>query len=77
MSFRAHKSCRIVIIKGRSRNSTPFSIKNPLTPTDFSDFIPSINSQPVKFLGHIIDGSLSDTKSISELEKSCLQFLKL
>ena len=77
MSYKAHKFCSIVIIKGRSINSTPFSIKNPSTPKDFSNFIPSIHSQPVKFLGRIIDGSLSDRKSISELEKKLLSGLKI
>ena len=49
-----------------------------MIPTDFSYFIPSIHSQPVKFLGgRIIDGSLSDTKSISGLEKKLLSGLKV
>ena len=71
MSYRAHKFHSIVIIKGMSMNSTPFSIKKLPTSSDFSNFIPSIHSQPAKFLGHIIDGSVSERKSISELEKSC------
>ena len=77
ISYRAHESPSIVIIKGRSMNSTPFSIEKPSTPTDFSNFIPSIHSQPVKFLGHIIDGSLSDRKSVSELEKKLFSGLKI
>ena len=63
LEFRADKSRSIIIIKGRSMNISPSS-----DPSDFSSFIPSIDTQPVKFLGHIIDGSLTDKKSIEELE---------
>ena len=57
-------------------NLTPFSIEKRSTPTDLSNFIPSSHSQPVKLLGCIIDGSLSDRKSISELEKKLLSGFK-
>ena len=42
MSSMAHKSCTIVIIKGRSMNSTAFSTKNLSTPTNHSKFILSV-----------------------------------
>ena len=72
MSFRADKSRSAVIIKGKSLNTTPFKVKEPTSPTDFSCYIPSFHSKPVKFLGRIIDGSLSDRKSIKELEDKLL-----
>ena len=53
-------------------NSTPFKVQEPSSPSDFSCYIPSIQSKPVKFLGRIIDGSLSDRKSIKELEQKLL-----
>ena len=77
MSYKAHKSHSIVIIKGRSMNLTPFSIKKLSIHTDFSNFAPSIDSQPAKFLGHIIHGSLNNKKSISGLEKKLLSGLKI
>ena len=58
-------------------NLTPFSIRKPSTPTGFSNFILSIHSQPLKFIGQIIDGSLSDRKSMLELEKKLLSDLKI
>ena len=56
LTFRADKSRSIVIIKGRSMNSTPFSVSSPRELFDFTSFIPSIHSRPVTFLGRIIDG---------------------
>ena len=58
-------------------NSTPFRVKEPSSPTDFSCYIPSIHSKPVKFLGRIIDGSLSDRKSTKELQDKVLTGLKV
>ena len=58
-------------------NLTPFSIKKLSIHTDFSNFAPSIDSQPAKFLGHIIHGSLNNKKSISGLEKKLLSGLKI
>ena len=60
MKFRADKSRSFVIVKGRSLNTTPFCTSPPANPTDFSSYIPSIHTEPVKFLGRIINGSLSD-----------------
>ena len=51
---------------------TPFSVSPPSDPSDFSSFIPSIHTQPTKPLEHIIDGSLTDRKSIEEIEAKLL-----
>ena len=72
LTFRADKSRSKVIIKRRSMNTTPFSVSSPREPSDFLSFIPSIHSKPIKFLGGIIDGSISDRKSLDELEKKLL-----
>ena len=67
MYFRADKSCSIVIVRGKSMNTTPFYVTEPSTPSDFTNYIPSIHSVPVKLLGRIINGSLTDRNSIDEL----------
>ena len=77
LTFRADKSRSIVIIKGKSINITPFPVSSPKEPPDFTSFIPSIHSKPVKFLGRIIDGSISDRKSLDELEKKLLDGLNI
>ena len=77
MEFRADKSHSFVMIKGKSLNCTPFYVSKSPVPTDFSDYIPSIHSAPVKFLGRIIDGSIFDRKSIDELEQKLLEGLKV
>ena len=77
LKFRADKSRSIVIIKGRSMNTTPFAVSPSSDPSVYSSFIPSIHTQPVKFLGRIIDGSLTDRKSIEELEDKLLSGLKI
>ena len=77
MSFRADKSRSIVIIKGRSMNSTPFNVNEPSSPTDFSCFIPAIQSNPIKFLGRVIDWSLSDRKCVKEMEDKLLSGLNV
>ena len=77
LTFRADKSGSIVFIKGRSMNTTPFSVSSPREPSDFTSFIPSIHSKPVRFLGRIIDGSISDRKSLDELEKKLLDGLNI
>ena len=75
MSFRPGKSRSIVILKGKSINCIPFSLPNE---NDTAvTFIPTIHSRPVKFLGRIIDGSLTDRKSIDELQKKLLQGLSI
>ena len=77
MSFRADKSRSITIVKGKSMNTTPFHVREPSSATDFSCYIPSIQSMPVKFLGRVIDGSLSDRRSIKELQDKVLTGLKI
>ena len=77
MDFRVEKSRSFVIVKGKSLNCTPFSASIAAYPTDFSSYIPSIHSMPVKFLCHIIDGSISDRKSVDELDKKLSDGLKI
>ena len=69
MDFRADKSRCFVVVKGKSMNSTPFCVSKPSDPTDFSSYIPSIHSMPIRFLGRTIDGSISDRKAIDELDQ--------
>ena len=57
-------------------NTTPFSVLPSSDPSVYSSFIPSIHTKPVKFSGCIIDGSLTDRKSIEELEAKLLAGLK-
>ena len=70
LEFRADKSCSIVIIKGRSMNTTPFSV--PKDQSEPSSSIPSIHSRPLKFLVCIINGSLSGRNSSVELADKLL-----
>ena len=58
-------------------DTTPFSVSSPRELSDFTSFIPSIHSRPVKFLGRIIDGSISDRKCLDELEKKLLDGLNI
>ena len=55
----------------------PFVFSEPSNPTDFSLFIPSIHSMPVRFLGRIIDGSITDRKSLDELAEKLSDGLKI
>ena len=77
MEFRADKSRSFIIKKGKSLNSSPFCVSEPSNPTDFSLFIPSIHSMPVRFLGRIIDGSITDRKSVDELAEKLSDGLKI
>ena len=77
LEFRADKSRSIIIIKGRSINITPFSVPKAKDQIEPSSSIPSIHSRPVKFLGNIIDGSLSDRNSSAELADKLLPGLKI
>ena len=55
-------------------DTRPFYVTKP-TPSDFTNYIPSIHSVPVKFFGTIINGSLTDRNSIDELrQKLVLDF---
>ena len=74
---RADKSCSIVIVKVRSINTTPFSVSKTSVHPEVSSPIPSIHSRPVKFLGPIIDGSISDRNSSAELTDKLLAGLSV
>ena len=58
-------------------NSTPFSVSNATDQPESSSSIPSNHSRPVKFLGHITDGSLSDRNSSGELTAKLLAGLRI
>ena len=53
-------------------NKTPFSVSKTLVHPEVSSPIPSIHSRPIKFLGCIIDGSISDRNSSEELTDKLL-----
>ena len=77
LEFRADKSHSIVIVKGRSMNTTPFSVSKASVQPEVPSPIPSIHSRPIKFLGHIIDGSISDRNSSAELKDKLLAGLSV
>ena len=77
LTLRADKSRSIVIIKGVSMNTTPFPVSSPAESSAFTFFIPFIHSRPVKFLGRITDGSMSDRKSLDEVGKKLLDGLNI
>ena len=68
LSFNTMKSRSFVMIKGRTMNTCPFQINE--------ENIPSIQTAPIKFLGRIINGSLSDRKSVEELSDKLKEGLK-
>ena len=47
-------------------NTTSFSVSNASVQPEVPSTIPSIHSRPIKFLGRIIDGSISDRNSSAE-----------
>ena len=77
MDFRAEKSRTFIVVKGKSLNSTPFCVLKPSDPTDFTSYIPSIYTMPVRFLGRMIDGFISDPKAIDELDQKLTDGLKV
>ena len=77
LEFRADKSRSIVIVKGRSMNTTPFSVLKASVQPEVPSPIPSIHSRPIKFLGRIIDGSISDRNSSAELKDKLLAGLSV
>ena len=77
LEFRADKSRSIFIVKDRSMNTTPFSVSKASDQQDVSSWIPSIHSRPIKFLGRIIDGSISDRNSSAELTDKLLAGLSV
>ena len=77
LESRADKSSSIVIVKGRSMNTTPFSVSKASDQPEISSSIPSIHSRPIKDLGHIIDGSISDRNSSVDLTDKLLAGLSV
>ena len=77
LEFRADKSRSIVIVKGRSMNTTPFCVSKASDQPDVSSWIPSIHSKPIKSLGRIINGSISDRNSSAELTDKLLAGLSV
>ena len=77
LEFRAYKSCSIVIIKGRSMNTTLFSVLKASVQPEVPSPIHSIHSRPFRFLGRIIDGSISDGNSSAELKDKLLAGLSV
>ena len=77
LEFRADKSRSIVIVKGRPMNTTPFSVSKASVQPKVPSPIPSIHSRPIKFLGRIIDDSISDTNSSAELKDKLLTGLSV
>ena len=53
-------------------NTTPFSVSIASDQPEVSSSIPSIHSRPIKFLGRIIDGSISDRNSSADLTDKLL-----
>ena len=77
LEFRADKSRSIVIVKVRSMNTTPFSVSKASVQPEVPSPIPFIHSRPIKFLGRIIDGSISDRNSPAELKDKLLAGLSV
>ena len=63
MSWRVKKSRCIIINKGDVWLHTPFLVQPS------SEIIPSIHGMPIKFLGRVIDSSLSDKEQVMKLEE--------
>ena len=77
LECRADKSRSIVIVKGRSMNTTPFSVSKASVQPEVPSPIPSIHCRPIKYLGRIIDGSISDRNSSAELKDKLLAGLSV
>ena len=58
-------------------NTTPFSVSKTSDQPEVSSSIPCIHSRPIKFLGCIIDGSISDRNSSAELTDKLLAGLSV
>ena len=56
-------------------NTTPISVSKTSVHPEVSSPIPSIHSRPIKFLGRIINGSISDRNSSAELTDKLLSGL--
>ena len=75
--FTPDKSNSIAIVNGRSMNTTPFSVSKASDQPEDSSSIRSIHSRPIKFLGHIIDGSISNRNSSAEVTDKFLAGLSV
>ena len=69
MSWRVKKSRCIIINNGDVSFHTPFSVHSSFKGKPSSEIIPSINGMPIKFLGRVIDSSLSDKEQVMKLEE--------
>ena len=69
MTFRASKSRSMVIDKGKVIDISPFSFKG--------EIIPSIHTNPVRFLGRTIDFTVSDKHSVEKFVTEVWSGLKL
>ena len=73
MESRNDKSRSLVVKGGRCLNSCPFYVGE----VSASSRIPSVQRKPVRFLGRIINGSLTDRNSTDELEEKLRDGIKL
>ena len=62
MTFQTLKSRSLVIEKEKIKNICPFQVVKKKV--NKVEFIPSIHSNPIKFLGRVINASLTDSESI-------------
>ena len=76
LECRARKSRSIVIFKVRSMKTAPFPVSKASDQPKVSSSIPSFDSGLIKFLGSIIDGSISDRNSSADLTDKLLAGLK-
>ena len=76
MEFRAKKSRGLVIRDGNITKETPFFVQHEGSLGEYvQKMIPSVHSMPIRFLGRIVDASLSDTQQAIKLREkveSCL-----
>ena len=78
MKYRPDKSRCIIIVKGKSSNTTPFITKAmDQSQKTVSSVIPSIHANPIKFLGRIVNGSLNDKNATQDIERKLVDGLKM
>ena len=71
MSFRATKSRSMIINNGKLLHDSPFLVNSE----SCNEIIPSIHTNPVKFLGRTINASLSDSEIIDKFITDITHFL--
>ena len=59
IEFGSDKLFSTVIVKGKSINTTPFSVLQPSDQSELSSSITSTHSRSIKFLSYIIDDFIS------------------